>query len=263
MPINNENQSLIAHIRELKKRLIICLSIFLIATIISYIFVQDIYSFLVHPLASAMPDEAGRKMIFTGLAEAFITYVKLAVFAGMLISFPVFTWQIYLFCAPGLYKSEKKFFIPFLFCSPALFYIGAAFVYYFLFPLAWKFFLSFEMPASDVGLPIKLEAKISEYLSLVTAMIMAFGITFQLPLVIILLVKIGLVTVEQLKKFRKYAVIIILTVAAILTPPDVLSQIALATPLYLLYEISIIFSNLITKKSEENTKNNQEVFGDA
>jgi sec-independent protein translocase protein TatC len=252
------NSTLIQHLTELKKRLIICLSFFLVATIVSYIFIQDIYSFLVQPLASAMPDEEGRKMIFTGLAEAFITYVKLAVFSGVLISFPIFAWQIYLFCAPGLYKSEKRFFIPFLFCSPALFFTGAAFVYYFLFPMAWKFFLSFEMPAIEGGLPIKLEAKISEYLSLVTAMIMAFGITFQMPLVIILLVKLGLVSVEQLKKFRKYAVIIILTVAAILTPPDVLSQIALATPLYLLYEISIIFCSRISKRELQ-----KDVFGDA
>jgi sec-independent protein translocase protein TatC len=252
------NSTLIQHLTELKKRLIICLSFFVIATIISYVFVEDIYSFLVKPLASAMGDEAGRKMIFTGLAEAFITYLKLAIFSGVIVSFPILAWQIYAFSAPGLYDNEKKFFFPFIFLSPALFIMGAAFVYYFLFPMAWKFFLSFEMPAVEGGLPIKLEAKISEYLSLVTSMIMAFGITFQMPLVVILLVKVGLVTLEQLKKFRKYAVIIILTVSAFLTPPDVLSQIAMATPLYLLYEISIIFCSRIRKRELQT-----EVFGDA
>ena len=238
---NNSHKELIEHLRELKKRLIISISALLIASIISYFFVQDIYAFLVKPLADAIGDEAGRKMIFTGLTEAFITYLKLSIFLGIIISFPIFAFQIYSFCAPGLYKDEKRFFVPFLFISPALFLTGASFVYYFLFPAAWKFFLSFEMPGGDGTLPIVLDAKISEYLSLVTSLILAFGLTFQLPLVIILLVKIGMVSVAQLKKFRKYAVVGILTAAAFLTPPDVFSQLALATPLYLLYEISIIF----------------------
>lgn len=249
----NNHQALIEHIRELKKRLIIILIAFLLATGFAYIFVQDIYSFLVKPLANAMGDEAGRKMIYTSLVEAFLTYLRLAIFAGIIISFPITAWQVYAFCAPGLYKNERRFFVPFLVISPALFITGAAFVYYFLFPMAWKFFLSFEMPASEGALPIILEAKISEYLSLVTTMILAFGLTFQLPLVVVLLVKIGIVNVDQLKKFRKYAVVVILTVAAFLTPPDVMSQIALATPLYLLYEISIFFCSYM--KNNEGIKN--------
>ncbi len=245
---SNKNSEFIAHLKELKKRLVISVAAFVVGTVISYIFVQDIYSFLVQPLADAIGDESGRKIIYTGLAEAFITYLKLAIFAGLILSFPVAASQVYAFCAPGMYAHEKKFFVPFLVLSPTLFLSGAAFVYYFLFPMAWKFFLSYEMPGGDGNLPIVLEAKISEYLSLVTTMILAFGITFQLPLVVILLFKFGIVSVEQLKKFRKYAVVLILTVSAFLTPPDVLSQLALATPLYLLYEFSIFFCKLIDKK---------------
>lgn len=245
--LETEHKSLIEHVRELRKRLIICISMLVISSAISYLFVADIYRFLTVPLADAMGDDSSRKMIFTGLTEAFFTYLKLSIFSGIIVSFPIFAWQIYAFCAPGLYTKEKKFFVPFLVISPGLFLVGAAFVYYFLFPMAWKFFLSFEMPGGEGVLPIVLDAKISEYLSLVTSLILAFGLTFQLPLVVILLVKIGIVTVDQLRKFRKYAVVIILTVAAFLTPPDVMSQLALATPLYLLYEISIIFCSLNNK----------------
>ncbi len=235
-----EKKPFVEHIRELRKRLVISILAFVTASVVSYIFVQDIYSFLVQPLADALGDESGRKMIYTGLAEAFLTYLKLAMFAGLIFSFPVIASQMYMFCAPGLYSHEKKLFIPLLVISPVLFLAGAALVYYLLFPMAWEFFLSFEVPSGEGSIPIQLEARVSEYLSLVTALILAFGITFQLPLVVILLVRIGIVTVEQLKAFRKYAVVLILTVAAILTPPDVLSQITLATPLYLLYEMAII-----------------------
>ncbi len=249
---SDDQKALIEHIRELRKRLIISMVAFTFTAIISYIFVGDIYRFLVEPLANALGDESGRKMIFTGLTEAFFTYLKLAVFSGIIFSFPVIAWQIYAFCAPGLYNTEKKFFVPFLMASPMLFIVGAAFVYYFLFPIAWHFFLSFETADIGNGLPIQLEAKVSEYLSLVTSLILAFGITFQLPLVIILLVKVGIVTIEQLKHFRKYAVVVILTVAAFLTPPDVMSQILLATPLYLLYEFSIFFCSFMRNNSKAN-----------
>jgi sec-independent protein translocase protein TatC len=247
---NNSHKEFIGHLRELKKRLVISVLAFVVASIISYFFVEEIYAFLVKPLAEAVGNESDRSMIFTGLAEAFITYLKLSIFMGLIISFPIFAFQIYSFCAPGLYANEKKFFAPFLLLSPALFLAGAGFVYYFLFPAAWEFFLSFEMPGGEGTLPIVLSAKISEYLSLVTSLILAFGLTFQLPLVIILLVKSGIVNVIQLKKFRKYAVIVILTVAAFLTPPDVVSQLALATPLYLLYEISIIFCARMGSKKD-------------
>lgn len=251
MTTSNKNSDLITHLKELKKRVLISVIAFLLATCISYVFVQEIYTFLVQPLADAVGNESGRKIIYTGLAEAFITYLKLSIFAGLIVSFPITAWQVYAFCAPGLYNHERKFFLPYLIISPLLFLSGAAFVYYFLFPMAWEFFLSFEMPGGNGSMPIVLEAKISEYLSLVTAMIIAFGITFQLPLIIILLFKVGMVSVAQLKKFRKYAVVLILTAAAFLTPPDVVSQLALATPLYLLYEFSIFFCSYTGRKKQD------------
>jgi len=244
-----EKRPLIEHLYELRRRLMISIIAFLFGTTFAYIFVQEIYSFLVQPLANALGEEAGRKMIYTSLTEAFLTYLRLAIFAGIIISFPVLAFQIYAFSAPGLYQHEKRFFIPFLIIAPVLFFIGAGFVYYILFPTAWEFFLSFEMPSAKGNLPIMLEAKVSEYLSLVTSLILAFGITFQLPLVVVLLVKIGIVNIEQLRKFRKYAVVVILTVSAFITPPDVFSQLALAIPLYILYEISILFCNKMKKKN--------------
>jgi sec-independent protein translocase protein TatC len=238
---------LIEHLKELRKRLVYCAFALVLSSLFSYLFVKDIYQFLVKPLADILGNSGDRKMIFTNLTEAFFTYLRLSVFSGIILSFPIIAYQVYSFCAPGLYKNEKRFFIPFIFVGPILFFIGASFVYYFLFPTAWKFFLSFEIPSGNGSLPIMLEAKISEYLSLVTALILAFGITFQLPLLVVLLVKIGLVDVNGLKKFRKFAFIIILTVAAFITPPDVFSQLALAIPLYLLYEASILFCKYIKK----------------
>lgn len=241
---------LIEHLKELKLRVTICLLSLLIGSSVSYIFVEEIYSFLVSPLSELVDPEKGRRMIYTGLAEAFITYLKLSIFSGFIFSFPIISWQVYSFVAPGLYKNEKSFLLPFLFFSPVLFIIGAAFVYYFLFPLAWEFFISFETLGEKGDLPIQLEARVSEYLSIVMSLIIAFGLTFQLPIIIFVLVKIGAVSVETLIKFRKYSVVIILILAAILTPPDIISQIALALPLFLLYELSIILSKILIKESK-------------
>jgi sec-independent protein translocase protein TatC len=247
----DSEKPLIDHIRELRSMFLKCFIFLILGFCFSYIFVEDIYSFLVQPLADQFDSQEDRKMIFTGLAEAFFTYLKLSLFAGFILSFPLIAWQIYKFIAPGLYKNEKKFFIPFLFLSPILFLLGAFFVYYFLFPLAWNFFLSFEIPqGSGSSLPIKLEARVSEYLSLVTSLILAFGITFQLPIIIMLLIKTSILDIAQLKAFRKYAVVVILIVAAILTPPDIISQIALAVPLFLLYEMSIFLSKFIRSDSK-------------
>jgi sec-independent protein translocase protein TatC len=240
-------QELIAHLKELKLRIIYSILALLGGMSVAYLFASDIYQFLLKPLTHALGDEASRRMIFTGLTEAFLTYLKLAFYAGFIISSPIILFQIYAFVAPGLYKNEKMFFAPFLVASPTLFLMGAAMAYYFIFPLAWKFFLSFEIAAMPGAMPIQLEARISEYLSLVLALVMSFGIAFQLPIVVILLVRAGLVKVEQLKKFRRYAVLAIVIFAAIITPPDVISQIGLSIPLYLLYEISIYFSKFISK----------------
>jgi sec-independent protein translocase protein TatC len=161
------------------------------------------------------------------------------------VSFPVVGIQLYLFLAPGLYQREKKFLIPFLAACPILFFLGAAFVYYFIMPLAWEFFLSFETSQ------IELQAKVSEYLALVMHLILGFGISFQMPIVLILLAKIGILQPEVLTKNRKYAFVIIIIVAAILTPPDVISQLGLASVLYALYEISIVGCRMVLKPKEE------------
>lgn len=233
-------QPIIAHLLELRRRLMVCAGVFLAATIGCYMLAPQVYGFLVQPLADAFPDAAQRRLIYTGLTEAFVTYLRLAVFAGFFVSFPVIAAQGYLFVAPGLYRTERRALIPYLVAAPLLFAAGAAFAYYFIFPAAWKFFLGFE--TSDAGgLPIQLEARVGDYLSLVMHLIMAFGLSFQLPVVLVLLVRSGVLGLDQLRRGRRYAVVAIVTVAAFITPPDIFSQVALSVPLYLLYEASILF----------------------
>lgn len=243
-------QALIEHLVELRTRLMVSIAMFILASIACYHFAGDIYEFLVRPLADAFPNPEHRRMIYTGLTEAFVSYLKLSIFAGFFISFPVIASQIYLFLAPGLYKRERRALIPYLVAAPTLFLTGAAFAYYFIFPAAWRFFLSFETPAMDGGLPIQLETKVSDYLSIVMHLIMAFGLSFQLPVVLVLLVRSGMVRLETLKRGRRFAVVLIVILAALITPPDIFSQIALSVPLYLLYEISILLCRNVKKEQE-------------
>lgn len=247
-----EKQPLLAHALELRKRLMISFAAFLLMTGICYFFAADIYAFLVAPLAKAFPDPASRRMIYTSLTEAFFTYLRLAVFAGFILSFPIIASQLYRFMAPGLHAKERRAIIPFLVAAPILFLIGAAFVYYLIFPTAWHFFLGFETGGLHNGLPIQLEAKVSDYLSLSMHLIIAFGLSFQLPIILIMLVRSGVLSVEALKKGRRYAIVIIVAVAAVITPPDIFSQIALSVPLYVLYELSILFCRY--QKEEENAR---------
>ena len=246
------HQPLMEHLLELKKRLIYCLLAFGICTGISYYFAGEIYAFLVQPLADAFPSPEHRHLIYTGLAEAFLTYLKLAVFAGFFAAFPVIATQLYLFLAPGLYKNERKALVPYLIAAPTLFVAGAAFVYYLIFPAAWRFFLGFESNGSAGGLPIQLEAKVSDYLDIVMHLMIAFGLSFQLPVVLVLLVRSGMVSLATLKKGRRYAIVLIVLVAAFLTPPDIFSQVALSVPLYLLYEFSIFLCRNVEDKHEED-----------
>ena len=217
--------------------------------VVSYIFAEQIYSFLVDPYANAVKnDEVSRRLIFTALHETFITYLRVAFFAAIFLGSPVLLIQIYKFIAPGLYKNEKKALLPYLISTPILFLLGGLLVYYLVMPLAIKFFLSFETIGSSSSLPIQLEAKVNEYLSLVMKLIFAFGISFQLPVVLSLLARIGIVDSQFLKSRRKYVVVIIFATAALLTPPDPITQIGLAIPLLILYELSIFSVKFIEKK---------------
>ena len=249
---NDKESGLISHLTELRSRIInsfIFLSIFFV---VSYFFAEYLYGFLVEPYAKAIKnDGVERRLIFTALQETFLTYLKVAFFASFFITSPFILIQIWKFIAPGLYAHEKSAIMPYLIVTPILFFLGGALVYYLVMPLAIKFFLSFESSGIVTNLPIQLEAKVNEYLSLVMKLIFAFGLSFQLPVVLSLLARIGVVDSQFLKERRKYVVVIIFAAAAVLTPPDPVTQIGLAIPLLLLYELSIISVKFIEKKNKE------------
>lgn len=240
------------HLVELRTRLFLCVITFGFFTLISYFFSEQIYGFLTKPLYEVYSPQNGRRLIFTNLTEAFFTYFKLSCYCGIIFSFPFIACQLYFFVAPGLYKHERRALAPILTFIPILFFLGAAIVYYFVIPMAWKFFLSFETVSSKEYLPIVLEARVSDYLDLTLEMIIGFGIAFQLPIIACLLAKAKVLKGSWLKSKRKYAIVAIFIIAAILTPPDVISQVLLAIPLLLLYEISILICKLIEKEKTEN-----------
>ena len=233
------HKPVLEHLAELRTRILWSMIAMITGTGICYVFVENIYGFLVKPLADAMGPGDSQRLIYTNLTEAFFTYMKVAIFAGVFLTFPILATQIWLFISPGLYKKERRTILPFLICSPILFFLGGATVYYVVLPLAWKFFLSFQSDGGSTGLPIMLEARVGEYLDLVMTLIFAFGLCFQLPILLSLLAKAGVIDAEWLIKKRRYAVVIVFIVAAFLTPPDIISQISLAIPLMALYEISI------------------------
>ncbi len=249
---NDENEGgFVSHLAELRKRLIHSFVFLIIFFVGCYFFAEHLYGFLVEPYAKAVKDDGSdRRLIFTALQETFLTYLKVSFFAAFFVTCPYILMQFWKFIAPGLYKHEKIAILPYLILTPILFFLGGMLVYYLIMPLAIEFFLSFETVAESGTIPIQLEAKVNEYLSLIMRLIFAFGISFQLPIVLSLLARIGVVDSEYLRHRRKYVVVIIFAIAAILTPPDPITQIGLALPLLLLYELSIFTVKFIEKKDD-------------
>ena len=244
-----EEMSLIGHLTELRKRLLWSFLYILIIFVICFYYADELFSFLAYPLVNLLDTENGQGFIYTALQEAFFTELKIAFFFALFFAFPLISIQIWRFIAPGLYKNEKRAFLPYLVATPILFFAGGSMVYYIISPIAWSFFLSYQNLSSS-GVPIRLEAKMGEYLSLMMRFIFAFGLAFQLPVVLSLMARVGMVTHESLKKFRKYAIVIAFLAAAFLTPPDPFSQISLALPIIILYEISIYIAKLIQNKKD-------------
>ena len=257
------SMSLMDHLTELRNRIGVIFVAFVVLFLLcfarpfgegSFNAADYVYFWLQAPLAEILAERGGR-MIFTGLHEGFFTQVKVAFFVSISITFPLILLQVWRFVAPGLYRNERSAFIPFLLATPILFAMGITMVYYLVIPLAWEFFLSFEMVGGEGTLPIEVEPRISEYLSLVMRLMFAFGISFELPVILLLLTKARIVTPKGLARNRKYAILVAFVAAAILTPPDVISQIMLAIPVILLYEFSIIAARFLNRDGDYEETN--------
>ncbi|HUV78819.1 MAG TPA: twin-arginine translocase subunit TatC [Desulfobacterales bacterium] len=236
-----------SHLEELRRRLIISFIAVAIGFVLSYGFKEKLFQILTRPLISVM--KTGDKLIFTGLPEAFFTYLKVAFLSGIILATPIIFYQFWVFVAPGLYHKEKRLMVPIVFLSTLFFVGGSFFGYFIVFPYGFKFFLGF---ASETIRPLP---SMREYLSFASKLLLAFGVVFELPLVITFLAKLGMVSVSFLKKNRKYALLLFFVGAAILTPPDVVTQIMMAVPLMVLYEISIIGAKIFGKKTPEKDDN--------
>jgi len=249
--IEKSSAPLIEHLIELRRRLIWSLGGFFVAFLVCFFFAKKLFNLLVVPFKWATKwaglDPHKVELIYTAPQEFFFTQVKLAMFGGMVIAFPLIATQIYKFIAPGLYKNERNAFLPFLIASPILFLMGASLVYFFFTPMVMWFFLAMQQAGTDDQVQISLLPKVSEYLSLIMTLIFSFGLVFQLPVVTSLMTRVGMLSSKALAEKRKWAIVIAFVVAAVLTPPDPMSQIGLAIPTILLYEVSIWAARLIER----------------
>lgn len=252
--IDDNKMPLLDHLVELRQRLLYSVAALIVVFLICFYFASGLFNFLVQPLVEIWKDSGQfeeRRFIFTALHEKFFTDIKVAFFAALFFSFPLIASQVWMFVAPGLYRNEKRTFLPFLVATPILFFLGGAFVYYFVMPVAWDFFVHYGEQQGGGAPTIQLEAKVGEYLALAMRLIFAFGISFELPVLITLMAKAGMTTSTGLRQKRRYAIVLAFVAAAILTPPDPLSQISLAIPIILLYEISIMSARLVEKRRED------------
>jgi sec-independent protein translocase protein TatC len=261
--IDASTAPLVEHLAELRTRLIRSVLAFVVFMVVGFTIARPIFNFLVIPLSDALNDFGQRpELIYTGLQQGFMVHVRISIFGGFVMAFPIIAHQLWRFVAPGLYRQEKRAFLPFLVASPALFAIGAAFAYLVVLPLAFRFFLGFQQfgaedlvgagPGDDVT--IQFLGTINEYLGLTMKFIIAFGLCFQLPVLLTLMGKAGLVSADGLANTRKYAMVGILVLAAIVTPPDVITQVILFAVVYGLYEISIVLVRMVERKRERELR---------
>ncbi|QPB21185.1 twin-arginine translocase subunit TatC [Rhizobium sp. 007] len=250
--IEDKPQPLIEHLMELRTRLIWAIGAFFVAFVVCFIFAKHLFNALVYPYKWAVSwaglDVTKAQLIYTAPQEFFFTQVKVAMFGGLVIAFPIIAAQIYKFVAPGLYKNERAAFLPFLIASPVLFLLGGALVYFFFTPMVMWFFLTMQQAPGEGDVAISLLPKVSEYLSLIMTLVFSFGLVFQLPVVTTLLARVGLLTSQWLAEKRKFAIVLAFVVAAVLTPPDPMSQIGLALPTILLYEIAIYAARIVERQ---------------